>query len=206
MIRAALVVLGAASLGGATLGGVVLALGALAAGALAEVTGDRETGRQLAGQCRTCHGLDGYALVPIAPHIGGEPASYLRAQLTAFRDGSREHEIMSLVAGALSDEEIAGLAAWYAGHDVTVVLEADPAAAPAACVACHGADGLHLFEDAPNLAGETNIYIDTQLKAFRSGKRVHEVMTPIAQELTDEEIRAAADWYAAVQITIDLVD
>jgi cytochrome c553 len=30
------------------------------------------------------------------------------------------------------------------------------------------------MEDAPNLAGETNIYIDTQLKAFRSGKRVHE--------------------------------
>jgi cytochrome c553 len=196
MIRAALVVLG-----GATLGGALLAVGALA-----EVTGDREVGRQLAGQCRTCHGLDGYAQLPIAPHIGGEPESYLRAQLTAFRDGSREHEIMSIVASALSDEQIAGLAAWYAGHDVTVELEADPAAAPTACVACHGADGLHLFEDAPNLAGETNVYIDTQLKAFRSGKRVHEVMTPIASDLTDEEIRAAADWYAAVQIEIELVD
>jgi cytochrome c553 len=196
MIRAALVVLG-----GAALGGVVLAVGALA-----DVTGDREIGRQLAGQCRTCHGLDGYAQLPIAPHIGGEPESYIRAQLTAFRDGSREHEIMSIVASALSDEQIAGLAAWYAGHEVTVELEADPAAAPAACVACHGADGVHLFEDAPNLAGETNIYIDTQLKAFRSGKRVHEVMTPIAEALTDEEIRAAADWYAAVQITIDLVE
>jgi cytochrome c553 len=187
-------------LGGATLGGALLALGALA-----EVTGDRDVGRQLAGQCRTCHGLDGYAQIPIAPHIGGEPESYLRAQLTAFRDGSREHEIMSIVASSLSDEQIAGLAAWYAGHDVTVELEADPAAAPAACVACHGADGLHVFEDAPNLAGETNVYIDTQLKAFRSGKRVHEVMTPIASDLTDEEIRAAADWYAAVQIDIELV-
>jgi cytochrome c553 len=196
MIRAALAVLG-----GATIGGAILAVGALA-----EVTGDREVGRQLAGQCRTCHGLDGYAQMPIAPHIGGEPESYIRAQLTAFRDGSREHEIMSIVVSALSDEQIAGLAAWYAGHNVAATLEADPAAAPAACVACHGADGLHLFEDAPNLAGETNIYIDTQLKAFRSGKRVHEVMTPIASELTDEEIRAAADWYAAVQIDIELVE
>jgi cytochrome c553 len=196
MIRAALVVLG-----GAALGGVLLAAGALAQG-----TGDREAGRQLAGQCRTCHGLDGYAQLPIAPHIGGEPESYIRAQLTAFRDGSRQHEIMSIVASALTDEQIAALAAWYAGHNVTVELAADPAQAPAQCVECHGADGLHLFEDAPNLAGETNIYIDTQLKAFRSGKRVHEVMTPIAADLTDEQIRAVADWYAAVQLSIELVE
>lgn len=191
MIRAALVVLGGLMVTGDVLG---------------EPMGDRDAGRQLAGQCRTCHGLDGYAQMPIAPHIGGEPESYIRAQLTAFRDGTREHEIMSIVAGGLTDQQIAGLAAWYSGHDVTVELEADPAAAPAACVACHGADGLHLIEDAPNLAGETNIYIDTQLKAFRSGKRVHEVMTPIAADLTDAEIRTAADWYAAVRIDIEIVE
>ena len=46
-------------------------------------------------------------------------------------------------------------------------------------------------EDVPNLAGETNICIDTRLKAFRSGKRVHEVMSVIA-----------ADCYASVKLTI----
>ena len=59
---------------------------------------------------------------------------------------------------------------------------------------------------APHLAAETNIYIDTQLKAFRLGKRTNEVMGPIAQDLTDAEIRAAADWYADVGLTITQVD
>lgn len=186
----------------------ILILGGLllAGGVRAEVAGDRDAGRQLAGQCRTCHGLDGYAQIPIAPHIGGEPAGYLRAQLTAFRDGRREHEMMSIVARNLTDQQIADLAAWYAGHRVTAELTQDAAEAPALCSACHGEDGIHLVEDAPNLAGEANIYIDTQLKAFRIGKRSHEVMTAVAADLTDQEIRALADWYAAVRLEIELVE
>lgn len=171
-----------------------------------DATDDRAAGRVLAGQCRTCHGLDGMAQIPIAPHIGGEPVDYIIHQLTAFRDGTREHEMMSIVARSLSDQQIRDLAAWYSGHSVTVTPAADPAAAPEACLACHGTDGLAQIPDAPNLAGETNIYIDTQLKAFRSGKRVHDIMTPIAQGMTDADIRAVADWYSAVKIKIELAE
>lgn len=173
---------------------------------MAEIMGDRDAGRKISGQCRTCHGADGFATIPIAPHIGGEPESYLRAQLTAFRDGTREHEMMTIVAANLSDQQIADLAAWYGGHAARAELIADAAGAPELCVACHGADGMHLAEDVPNLAGETNIYIDTQLKAFRSGQRTHDVMSAVAADLTNEEIRAYADWYAAVKLYIDTVD
>lgn len=172
----------------------------------ADTIGDRDAGRKIAGQCRTCHGLDGFARIPIAPHIGGEPATYLQAQLTAFRDGTREHEMMSIVAANLTDTQIADLSAWYGGHIARAEITGDPAGAPEACVACHGADGLSLFEDAPNLAGETNIYIDTQLKAFRSGQRTHEIMTDVAADLSNPEIRAYADWYAAVKLYIDTVE
>ncbi|MFK7869070.1 MAG: cytochrome c [Roseobacter sp.] len=187
---------------------LVILLGGLmpAGGALAELAGDRDAGKRISMQCRTCHGADGYAQIPIAPHIGGEPESYLRHQLTAFRDGTREHEMMSIVAKGLSDQQIADLSAWYAGHEVRVEMVADASEAPQACVACHGADGLHLMDDVPNLAGETNIYIDTQLKAFRTGKRTHEIMSVVAADLTDQEIRAYADWYAAVKLYIDAVD
>jgi cytochrome c553 len=170
--------------------------------ALAEIVGDPEAGQRISGQCRTCHGADGYAQIPIAPHIGGEPQAYLRSQLTAFRDGTREHEMMSIVARGLSDQQIADLSAWYGAQRVRVEMAADPSGAPEACVACHGADGLHTAEDVPNLAGETNIYIDTQLKAFRSGKRTHEIMSSIAADLSDTEIRAYADWYAAIKLYI----
>lgn len=183
------------------LGGVFLA-----GGVLAQDMGDRAAGKLLAGQCRTCHGLEGKARIPIAPHIGGEPADYIVHQLTAFRDGTREHEMMSIVARSLTDEQIRDLAAWYSGNTITATLTADEANAPEVCVACHGADGLALIPDAPNLAGETNIYIDTQLKAFRIGKRNHELMSSIAQGLNDAEIRAAADWYSKVQIDITMVE
>jgi cytochrome c553 len=57
-----------------------------------------------------------------------------------------------------------------------------------------------------NLTGETNIYIDTQLKAFRIGKRTHEVMSVVAAEMSDAEIRAAADWYGNVKLEITVPD
>ncbi len=178
------------------LGGVILAGGSLAQ--------DVEAGRKVAGMCRTCHGIDGYAKIPIAPHIGGEPADYLELQLRAFRDGSRVNEMMSVVAAGLTDSQITDVAAWYAAHRATATLPegADPSNAPELCVTCHGTDGIAVQPGVPNLAGETNIYIDTQLKAFRLGKRTSDVMSPIAADLTDDEIRAVADWFAAVKLEI----
>ncbi|MEM8957507.1 MAG: c-type cytochrome [Pseudomonadota bacterium] len=190
----------------AVLGGGLLAQGIAAAEPEIQdgLIGDPDAGRAKAGQCRTCHGLDGFARIPIAPHIGGEPEGYLRGQLTAFRDGVRVHEMMSVVAKGLSDQDIADLGAWYGAHTATASLPAalDDDAAPAACAACHGADGLGLTGDAPNLAGETSMYIDTQLKAFRSGKREHEIMSSIAADLSNDEIRALAQWYADIELTI----
>lgn len=180
-------------------------LGGLAlAGGTPATAGDPAEGRKVANMCRTCHGVDGYAQVPIAPHIGGEPEEYLEAQLMAFKTGARQHEMMSVVAASLTAQQISDVAAWYASHRATATLpdgvsEAD---APQACVSCHGTDGISVLLDAPNLAGEVNIYIDTQLKAFRSGKRQHEIMSEIAAGMSDEEIRAVADWYSRVKLEI----
>ena len=183
-MRAAAVLLG--------LGGLMLAGAALAQ--------DAGAGAKVANMCRTCHGLDGIAKIPVAPSIAGEPAGYLAAQLQAFRSGAREQEMMSVVAAGLSDQQIADVAAFYAAQAAQAVPPAgfDPAAAPQACVACHGADGIAVIPEAPNLAGENTIYLDTQLKAFRSGKRASDIMTPVAAELDDAGIRAAAEWYAAI--------
>ena len=181
------------------LGGLALA-GGVPAPAAAQ---DAEAGRQVAGMCRTCHGLDGLAQIPVAPHIGGEPAGYLAEQLRAFRSGERVHEMMSVVAASLSDAQIEDVAAWYASHRATAALAADPDDAPALCTGCHGADGIAVVEDAPNLAGEANVYILEQLKAFRSGRRIHEAMNAVAADLTDAEMRAAADWYGATTLKVE---
>jgi cytochrome c553 len=186
------------------LGGGLLAQTALAG----ELTGDARAGRDLARQCRTCHGIEGYAKMPIVPHIGGENPAYIRHQLTAFREGTRVHEMMSVVAAGLGDQEIADLAAWYGAQTPVAALGPgqEPAGAPEACVACHGADGIARIADAPNLAGETVMYLDTQLKAFRSGKRRHDIMSAIAAGMTDDEIRAAAEWYSSVRFEVQAAE
>jgi cytochrome c553 len=82
---------------------------------------------------------------------------------------------------------------------------ADPAAgksiAKRKCQTCHGIDGIAKIPVAPHLAGESQIYLETQLKAFRSGKRVNEMMSVVAKSLTDEEITNLSEWYSAIEIT-----
>lgn len=182
------------------LGGLMLAGGT----AVPVQAGDPEAGHKIANMCRTCHGIDGYATIPIAPHIGGEPVEYLESQLMAFKTGQRQHEMMSVVTAGLTAQQISDVAAWYAAHEARATLPEGilAANAPQACVSCHGADGISQLLDAPNLAGETNIYIDTQLKAFKRGKRQHDIMSDVAAELSDAEIREIADWYAAVGLEI----
>lgn len=97
---------------------------ALTAGSLPSTAeaADAAAGRQKARQCQTCHGIDGIARIPIAPHIAGESQIYLETQLKAFRSGKREHEIMSVIAKDLSDEDISDLSAWYASIKFTATM------------------------------------------------------------------------------------
>lgn len=78
-------------------------------------------GRDVARQCAVCHGIDGIARVPDAPHIGGESVGYLERQLEAFRSGERVHPQMSVIAQGLSDDDIANVAAYYAAIVIEVV-------------------------------------------------------------------------------------
>ncbi len=91
---------------------LALVLGGLAlAGSVAvpAFSGDPDAGRKIANMCQTCHGTDGYARIPLAPHIGGEPEEYLEAQLMAFKTGARDHEMMSVVTASLSAQQISAL-------------------------------------------------------------------------------------------------
>ncbi|HLS85098.1 MAG TPA: c-type cytochrome [Burkholderiales bacterium] len=69
--------------------------------------------------CAGCHGIVGYKTafptVYHVPKIGGQQRAYLEAALKAYRSGERSHPSMRGVAGSLTDEEIAALAAYYAG-------------------------------------------------------------------------------------------
>jgi cytochrome c553 len=73
-----------------------------------------------AAACTTCHGPLGLSTAPDAPHLAGQPEIYLTAQLRAYRSGARPHPVMNVIAKSLSDDDIAVLAAWYAGLKIEV--------------------------------------------------------------------------------------
>ena len=85
-----------------------LALVAGAAGAQ-----DAKVGRVKAQACSVCHGPVGLSTQPDAPHLASQPAVYLSTQLKAYQTGTRKHEVMSVMARTLSDEDIRDLAAWF---------------------------------------------------------------------------------------------
>lgn len=90
--------------------------------ALPGTAAELSAGKDKAGTCATCHGLDGIAKVPDAPNLAGDSAFYIAEQLKAFRSGARQHQQMSIIAEGLSDEDIADLAAWYSAIEVTATM------------------------------------------------------------------------------------
>lgn len=91
-----------------------VALLACAGFSLSAQAADPEAGKQKAVMCAACHGANGISPIPTYPNLAGQHAAYTEAQLKAFRDGTRKNPIMSPMAAALSDADIANLAAYYA--------------------------------------------------------------------------------------------
>jgi cytochrome c553 len=70
-----------------------------------------------------------------------------------------------------------------------------------ACNSCHGPDGSGVLHAAPYLAGQSEDYLVSALKAFRDGTRKNdagELMRSVAQRLTDADIAAVSGYFAAV--------
>lgn len=73
------------------------------------------------------------------------------------------------------------------------------------CHGCHGRDGdLALDDTYPVIAGQHYDYLVRALKDYRSGKRNHAVMSAFARNLTDQDIRDLAAWYASREGLVDL--
>ena len=69
------------------------------------------------------------------------------------------------------------------------------------CQTCHGLDGLSKLPEAPNIAGSPEPYLARQLNAFRKGERKNEMMSIVAQQLSDQDVADLAAYYAAIEVT-----
>jgi cytochrome c553 len=78
------------------------------------------------------------------------------------------------------------------------VQATDPTNLIATCAPCHGFEGIGKDVEIPNLAGQHDVYLAYQLRAFRSGRRKHPDMSFMARDLTEGEIDALAAYYSGL--------
>jgi cytochrome c553 len=186
---------------------------------------DPERGRAITAAsgptaCQTCHGANGEGDASGAfPRLTGQSAWYLYKQLKDYASGTRENEVMSPIAKALADQDAQDVSAYYASLSAAVPggpREAEPqllqrgGAISAqglrdkgveACVNCHGAAGQGMPPSSPSLAGQFAPYTELQFRFWKEGRRRNSplgVMEHIARQLSDEEVRALAAYFAAL--------
>ncbi|HVZ52156.1 MAG TPA: cytochrome c [Pseudolabrys sp.] len=70
------------------------------------------------------------------------------------------------------------------------------------CQMCHGLDGQAKLPEAPNLAGQTEQYILTQLHAFHDKTRQNDMMSLVAPTLSEDDIADLAAYYSAIEVKI----
>ncbi len=171
--------------------------------------------------CATCHAANGGGSEDDAfPRLAGLGAAYMTRQIHAFKEGGRGHPIMRPWAELLSDADIAAVSAYYAalppasnakapediathiGRALVTVGDWADRALPA-CEQCHAPDGLGLGDTFPALAGQPYSYLLGQIEAWTLGNRTGDVnglMTPIALQLSRDEGKSLAAYYAALPV------
>ena len=65
----------------------------------------------------------------------------------------------------------------------------------ALCFGCHGADGIGIAPNFPNLRGQKDVYLSKQLKYFRYRERDDPTMAAMSQALSDEDINNIAAYF-----------
>jgi cytochrome c553 len=199
--------------------GVWLAWPLAAGAATAQALADQGNGRG-APPCRSCHGANGGGqAVGGFPRLAGLDAAYLRRQLEDYAQGTRANAVMQPIAQALSDDERAAVATYYArkpvpakagatrsvdgpGGDTGAMLATRGrwSARVPACEQCHGPGGVGVGANFPPLAGQPAAYIEAQLKAWQQGTRRNDplqLMQHLSRALSAQDIAAVAQWFAA---------
>ena len=173
--------------------------------------------------CAACHGADGNSTGPANPKLAAQIPEYTSKQLRNFKapDASpeqRKNAIMAGMVATLSDADMQGLGAYFAGQkrvpekatgDTTSIQlgqqiwrAGDASKGLAACSGCHGPSGSGIPAQYPRLAGQYAAYTEAQLKAFRLGERANDpnrMMRLVAVKMTDAEIKAVADYVAGLR-------
>jgi len=83
--------------------------------------GDAAAGKEKSTVCAACHGQDGNSPTPMFPKLAGQHEDYLVRALSDYKLKNRKNEIMAAQVAALSDQDIADLAAYFSSQNGLIV-------------------------------------------------------------------------------------
>jgi cytochrome c553 len=182
--------------------------------------GNAQHGGFIALNCTPCHGEGGVSKSSLIPTLAGMEAAVIYKQLDDYRSDKRLWGVMGAMAKALSAQDSADVAAYFASRSeglpatggarvpesgrslrqnhpaIRLVFAGDPHRGIPPCSACHGPGGYKV--GAPALQGQQPAYIERQLAAFTQGMRqndINEQMRTIAKQLTSEEMHEVSVLY-----------
>lgn len=197
--------------------------GLTAASQASSISGDADAGKAKSATCAACHTADGNSVIPANPKLAGQNAEYLYKQLKDFKlavstggEEGRSNAIMAGMVAPLSDQDMKDLSVYFASQETSAGSTPEDMIAKAqqlyragdakrgltACTACHGPTGNGMgLAGFPKLSGQTQVYVEAQLKAFRSGQRKNDLngmMQDIAAKLSDEDIKLLSNYVAGL--------
>lgn len=166
--------------------------------------------------CAACHGEAGNGQSAQFPQLSAQNPQYLRKQLADFRDDRRVSEVMSPIAKTLSDAQIDQLSAYFRQQKAAPHAGGDDMLAAVgryvyergniysqvpACASCHSLNGQGSAR-LPRLAGQSPLYIESQLRKFRDQQRRNDsgVMRFVSEGLTELELRAVAAYVGGMSV------
>jgi cytochrome c553 len=169
--------------------------------------------------CMACHGMDGNSLNgKIAPKIAAQNARYLTIQLNKFKDGVRKNTLMQGIAAGLSAEDMDNLGIYFSEQKLQLSAATSNGVGSMgekifragikdsgvpACASCHGPAGHGVPNLYPRLNAQHSDYILSQLNHFRvledKPGTVYAPMRAISVKLTEQEMKAVADYIQGLQ-------
>lgn len=190
------------------------------------VVGDVKAGEAKISLCIGCHGIKGYQAsfpeVYKVPKISGQSAKYLVSALNAYKKGERKHPTMRSIAEAMTDQDMADVAAYYEVHG-KVEGETLPAKPPeasvkvaelikkGACVSCHGDNFAKPIDPSyPKIAGQHSDYLYVALKAYKVENnakvgRANGIMGGIAKQYSNAELKAISNYIGGLDGDLKVV-
>lgn len=165
--------------------------------------------------CVSCHGAAGNSTISINPKLSGQHDAYLVKQLMDFTTPARNNAVMTTFSKLMTPEDMKNVSAYLAvqkpkagaakNKDIvnlgqTIYRAGIAEKNVAACAGCHSPNGAGIPAQFPRIAGQHQDYTVAQLTAFRTGARKNSAqMTTIAKRMSDEEMKAVADYVAGLK-------